>query len=147
MDTMGSYCPSDVFDPVRACWVRATPEEQVRQRWLKRMIDYLGYPKQLLVVEKEIKRLPHLSSVELPERRVDILSYKKEGERLKPLLLIECKEGALSEEALSQVLGYNHYIKASCVAIVNAEEVCFAAVGIGKRFSSLPSFKEMNQWF
>ena len=54
-------------------------EEQIRQELLKKMVEELGYPPSLLVIEKELKDLPHLqgSSFPFPKRRLDILVYTK----------------------------------------------------------------------
>lgn len=152
MDTMGSSSPSrqQVYDPFRKAWVRATPEELVRQRWLQRMVAQLGYPRELLVVEKQIRELPHLTSSELPDRRVDILCYGKGiDSSLFPLLLIECKADPLSEDAVNQVIGYNHHVQSPFAALVNGEEARFWSFDEKKNYEFcpfLPSFKELIQW-
>ncbi len=153
---MGSSSPNSslVFDEVRLCWVKATPEERVRQRWLKWMIHGLHYPKELLVVEKGLKELPHLHGKNVPERRLDILCYGKgihPSFPLYPLVMIECKkDGRLTDEAVDQVIGYNHYVKAYFIAIVNLEEVRFGCFQTNEKeyqfYSVLPSFKELMQW-
>jgi hypothetical protein len=152
---MGSSSPSRplVFDEVRLCWVKATPEEQVRQRWLKWMIHGLQYPKELLVVEKELKELPHLFGRNVPERRLDILCYGKgihPSFPLYPLVTIECKDERLTDEAIDQVIGYNHYVKAYFVAVVNFDEVRLGFFNKNEKeyqfYSVLPSFKELAQW-
>ncbi len=136
-----------VFDPLRNEWVAATPEEVVRQTWIQRMIGELKFPKELLAVEKELKALPHLMEDKslLPNRRIDLLSFMKKGDTVSPLVLIECKEGALSQEALDQALGYNHYVKAPYVAIVNHSEVRFRYQLSCRscEISRLPSYLEL----
>jgi hypothetical protein len=141
---MGSSSRSKVYDEVRRCFVRATPEEIVRQRWLKAMIDQLEYPRELLVVEKMLQELPHLRGTEVPERRVDILCYGKAGDGLFPLLLIECKDEALTEKAINQVLGYNYHVKARFAGVVSRDEVRLGNKDV--IYSHLPSFKELMQW-
>lgn len=152
---MGSSSPNRqlVFDEVRQSWVKATPEEQVRQRWLKVMVHQLQYPKELLVVEKEIKELPHLSTIDVPDRRVDILCYGKgihSSWPLYPLLLIECKAEGLTEDAVDQVIGYNHHIKAYFCAAAGPDEVRLGYFDIARKnyvfYSVLPPFKELMQW-
>ncbi len=121
---------SSIYDPLRKSWVKDLPEEQIRQKWLDVMVNHLGFPKELIVVEKAIHLLPHLSNQECPThlRRVDILVYTKLDEKshLHPLLLIECKGIALTEKALLQVKGYNHFIQASFFAIANEKEIQLA---------------------
>src|SRR5580700_5948398 len=111
MAIMGSSSPNKrllkVYDEVRLSWVRATPEEQVRQLWLRRMIYELQYPKELLTVEKELKELPHLFGQKVPKRKIDLLCYGKEihpSYPLYPLVMIECKEGRLGPKAIDQAI-------------------------------------------
>jgi len=113
-----------VYDHIRQQWVAATPEEIVRQQWIQKMVG-LGFPKELLVIERELKMLPHLKHYPdpLPTRRVDVLSFGKGATDIFPLLLIECKEGALSQQALDQALAYNTFVQAYYVAIVNQDQI------------------------
>ncbi|MCH9634431.1 MAG: hypothetical protein S4CHLAM7_11820 [Chlamydiae bacterium] len=115
-----------VFDPIRKIWVSATPEEIVRQKWIEVMVRHLGFPKELLVVERGVKLLPHLKGASLgcPDRRVDLLAYAKGEEgNLFPLLLIECKCTPLNAKALAQVFGYHHYIQSKFLGLANEDEI------------------------
>lgn len=110
-----------VFDPIRSEWVKATPEEVVRQKLILMMFN-LGYPKTLISVEKELKQLPHLKrEEEVPDRRIDVICFAKGS--LEPLLLIECKEGRATRDAYLQLKGYNHFVKAPFIAVVDEETV------------------------
>lgn len=133
-----------LFDPFRKAWVVATPEEKVRQRLLQLMTAQLGYPKHLLAIEKELSLIPHLKGItDLPKRRADILCFAKEIHPdfpLYPLLLIECKEGEVGNEAKGQVLGYNHFVQAFYVAI--AGENCLEMV-YPQALSFLPSYSQL----
>ena len=129
-----------LFDSLRSQWVRATPEEIVRQTWIMRMTQELQFPKELVAVEKELSSLPDVEP-SVPQRRIDILSYMKTNDGIKPLLLIECKESELKQEALSQVMSYNYYIKAPYVAIVNLHQILLAGPQ-GER-SWLPAYSEL----
>jgi len=137
----------EVFDIVRQVWVAATPEEVARQTWIQRMVGDLGFPKEFLAVEKELKTLPHLSGEKssLPNRRIDLLSFMKTHETVRPLLLIECKEAELTQEALDQVTSYNHYVRAPYVAIVNQFEIRFRyQLGPSPyEISRLPAYSEL----
>lgn len=141
-----------LFDEVRKLWVIETPEEKVRQRVLKKMIYALDFPKELIVVEKELKELPYLSSATIPQRRVDILCYHKQqqGGELHPLLLIECKAIAEESKALAQLIGYNSYVKAAFLALVDQTRECFGY--FDKECSryvfheGLPSFNQCISW-
>jgi hypothetical protein len=110
-----------VVDRLRGKEVAATPEELVRQRLLAVMIHQLGFPKELIAIEKQLSELPHLQRVaSLPDRRADIICFAKNihsGYPLYPLLLIECKEGEAGGEAIAQAMGYNHFVQAPYVAV------------------------------
>lgn len=113
---------------VRKTSVPAHPEEIVRQHLISHMIDTLGFPPALLLVETELSQLPHLqlSSSKLPNRRVDILCFGKDihpDHSLYPLLLIEVKAVPITPKVLLQVQGYNHHIKSCYVCVANDKEV------------------------
>jgi Type I restriction enzyme R protein N terminus (HSDR_N) len=116
----------EIFCPIRKRHVQETSEERVRCALLSMMIEELGYPPSLIVVERKLTEL--LGSFQprekVPNRRVDILCYLP---TLTPLLLIECKAVALSRKASLQVLSYNHYIGAHFVAIANSTELSVTA--------------------
>ncbi|HEY5259230.1 MAG TPA: type I restriction enzyme HsdR N-terminal domain-containing protein [Rhabdochlamydiaceae bacterium] len=139
---MESSRQSKIFDVVRNCFVAATPEEQVRQKWLQAMVTSLGYPKELIAVEKELWRLPHLlHDPHVPQRRADIICFAKgihAEHPLFPLLLIECKQEALNAKALDQVMGYNYYVGAPFVAVVNGTHIV-----MNQGLSTLPSYQEL----
>src|SRR5262245_11868551 len=111
-----------LYCPIRKEFVLETPEESVRQFTLSSLFS-LGYPPSLVIVERKISELPHVvtRSSTLPNRRVDILCYKREN--LEPLLLVECKSKSFSSKELRQLCGYNLYIGAPFVALVNSERV------------------------
>jgi hypothetical protein len=119
--------PSQLHCLIRKEWVAALPEEHVRQRLLRYMIDELQFPASLIAVEQPLRQLPHLSvtdSRRVPDRRADILCFaKSNNETLIPLLLIECKAVKLSGSVINQVLGYNHFAGCRFIALVNQEEI------------------------
>lgn len=112
-----------IFDEIRGIWVKATPEEVVRQSVLRKMTGELGYPRELLAVEKELKELSQEGALPCPQRRIDILCFTKtlEGD-LRPLIVIECKDERLSQKAIDQVIGYNYFIKAPYLSVVTPYE-------------------------
>lgn len=135
---------SQVFDEIRSCWVAATPEEVIRQLWLRKMVLELGFPKELIAVEKELKSFPHLLQVSVPDRRIDIVCY---GKTLEPLLLIECKAVALSPKALDQAMGYNDYVKAPYVAVANDRSIYLRHQGQDQTYelSYLPPYANLME--
>jgi hypothetical protein len=123
-----------LYDPIRKDWVPATPEEYVRQHLLDSLINALGFPQELIMVEKGLAQMPHLSlqgAGRIPARRADIVCFAKNihpDSSLHPLLLIECKAVPITSGVMRQILGYNHYMNAFFFAAVNQSEIrlgCF----------------------
>lgn len=127
METMGSLSHklSQLFDPVRKKWVKETPEELIRQGWIRKMTAELGFPLAQICVEKEIASLPHHApgTKNIPLRRIDILAFTNRGSSLVPLLMIECKMAPLTQKFAEQVIGYNDYVGAPFIAIANADQI------------------------
>lgn len=104
------------------------PEEQLRISLVEYMVQKLGYPRELISLEKEIALLPHLSHLPkktIPKRRIDILVFAKGEEGMRPLLMIECKAVALNESHVQQLISYNTFVQAPFIALVNEEEQLF----------------------
>lgn len=99
-----------IFDEIRQQWIVLTPEEWVRQNFIKYLTQILSYPKSLIAIEKQI-RFNHLT------KRFDIVVYKN----MQPWILIECKqpEVNLNDLVLQQVLAYKSFIDAAYIVITN----------------------------
>jgi hypothetical protein len=104
---------------VRQKPVAATPEERVRQGFIRHLVEERGFPLAHIAVELSLKEMPHLS-LHPPQllRRADILCYTPHG---LPLLLVECKANRLDQKAKNQLIGYNCFVKAHYIALVNAD--------------------------
>lgn len=144
--------PATVYDPVRRQFVAATPEEVIRQKWLKSMVEERGFPLPLLAVEKELRGLPHLQgeAKTLPRRRIDIVAFAKGIHPLFPLfplLLIECKAVDLNPRFARQVIGYNGVIGARFIALANQEEFLLGSFdeesGMFKFKEGLPTYQSL----
>ena len=140
-----------LFCPIRKEWIKANPEEQVRQKLIQVMTVHLGYPASLIAVEKNLHHLlPHsvADKTTFPRRRSDLICYSRDvhpNYPLYPLLLIECKAIPLTSLAFQQVAGYNHYLKAPFIALANLTEI---KVGWRKNegytfIDKLPSYKAL----
>lgn len=117
-----------LYDPIRKQWVADEPEERVRQGLIRLMTEQLGYPAELLVAEKALKQLPHvaMSGENPPNRRLDLLCMARgihPTEVLFPLLLVECKAVPLTQETERQVIGYNRFVQAPFLTIVNQTQL------------------------
>lgn len=118
-------------------------EADVRSALIQTLVETLGFPRSLLVVEKEIHQLPHVTVFRPPKRRIDLLAYGVVKKEWIPLLLVECKKQAL-EDAAAQVIGYNAFVCAPFVALVSRTEVqwgyCEKTSGTYVWHPGLPSY-------
>lgn len=117
-----------LFCLLRGIWVAELPEEIVRQQLVNQMIHQLGYPKGNLTLETSLHQFPHLrASVNaLPSRRTDLICFAKGIHpkwELYPLLLVECKSVKLTQKAMTQLIGYNHFLNACFIALTNGQEM------------------------
>lgn len=115
-------------------------------------MNALEFPVSCIAIEKGLASMPHLQGVAypLPLRRADVVCFaKKIGDdfNLFPLLLIECKSVKLTSKMENQVVGYNHFLNAAFVALVNQFEVRTGWFDNREEkyqfISSLPSYKEL----
>lgn len=135
--------------PVRNELIQTSPEESVRQSLLALMLEDLGYPASLMVVERKISQLPHLAHVKvpIPNRRIDILCYSRNC--LRPLILIECKARFFSFKEQRQLFGYNYHIGASFLALVAHKKIHFFNMKNAEEVSDvkeLPDFATLTEW-
>ena len=105
----------DVYDMLRRKWVALTPEEWVRQHFVRYMIEHLGYSAFRLANEVPL-RFNNTS------RRADTVVY---DDVLKPLAVVEYKapEITLGKETLEQALRYNLVFNAPGVMITNGLQI------------------------
>lgn len=160
-----------LYDPVRAKWVQATPEELVRQKILHWMLAPSGgkYPPGVICVEKSLSLLsgdtkPFAAS----QQRCDIAIYLKnrrilaksedtgdptKTDPLPPLccaLLIECKAATPSHhshlQALNQLASYSRHLCPEILAIASSTQIYYRKCGPGpqqKYYEGLPSYQEL----
>ena len=88
---------------------KSNPEELIRRSLIEWMVAEGGYPRSLIAKEGSASQV----------RRFDVLCYRRSVEGLAPLLLIECKAGALTPSAEQQLLGYNQFIRAPFICLAN----------------------------
>lgn len=104
----------EVFDGIRRSWVRLSPEEWVRQNFIRFLSAVRGYPLPMIAVEREIR----LGSL---RKKFDILVY--DGSH-RPWMMVECKaeDVSLTEEVLMQILRYNMALPVPYLVITNGDE-------------------------
>ena len=100
-----------IFDFIRKKFVLLTPEEWVRQNFLKYLVDEKKYPASLIAVEMEFK-LNKLS------KRSDAVIYNKSGD---PVLIIECKAASVKvdQKVFDQIARYNMKLNVEFLVVTN----------------------------
>ncbi len=88
-----------IFDDFRKKNIKLTPEEWVRQNFLRFLVEEKDFPKELIAVETELK-------VNDMKKRCDAIVYNKEG---KPLIIIEFKAPnvPINQHVFDQTAVYN----------------------------------------
>jgi len=127
----------EVFDPVRKRYVACTPEEMVRQAYIKYLIEILEIPIANIAVEKKLL-------VNRQTRRFDIVIYLK-GECA---VVVECKAATidLSEDTLCQAAAYNSVLQAKYIVLFNGENqlICKKQEGKYQLCGELPHFTDLK---
>jgi hypothetical protein len=123
-----------IFDSIRRKWLVFTPEEWVRQNWVRFVVEFLNYPEGIIQIESGLK-------VNQNQRRSDVLIYKDS----KATVLIECKAPKIkiTDSTLSQALNYNLVYKVKYIVLTNGlEHTVFSIIeGEIKQLAELPKFE------
>lgn len=102
-----------VFDVVRKKYVVLTPEEFVRQNFIRFIISELNFPLSLISVELPVK-------FHGLKKRCDILLNNRNGE---PLMLVECKAPGvkITQDVVDQIVIYNQSLNVQYLIITNGD--------------------------
>tara|TARA_E500000081_G_C6016466_1_gene298150 strand:- start:311 stop:754 length:444 start_codon:yes stop_codon:yes gene_type:complete len=102
-----------IFDEIRKKWIILTPEEWIRQNFIKYIISK-NYPVSLINCEKVfyINKIP---------KRYDIVVYDSSG---KVEILVECKSSdiKIKKDHFDQVMRYNIELKSKRIILTNGIE-------------------------
>ena len=103
-----------VYDDLRRKFVRLTPEEWVRQHFVRYLIDDLGYPQPLMQNEVALRLGETV-------KRCDTLLYDK---ALRPQMILEYKAPhvTLPETVLQQIVRYNYVLRVPYLVLSNGLE-------------------------
>jgi hypothetical protein len=101
----------EIFDEVRKKYVALTPEEWVRQNFIKYLINIKGYPASLIAIEKGL-------TVYKQPKRFDAVVYDKKAQ---PLMLLEFKapEIGITQKVFEQISIYNQLLKVEYLLVSN----------------------------
>ncbi len=129
-----------VFDIFRKRFVVLTPEEWVRQRFLRFLCEHKAYPVGLIAVEASL----HYNRL---AKRADAIVYGTSG---KPLMIIECKapDVKITQEVFDQVARYNFSFGVDFLTVTNGmHHYCVkknAQTSNWDALDDIPSFNTIN---
>jgi type I site-specific restriction endonuclease len=100
-----------IFDSIRKKYVVLTPEEWVRQNFIRYLIEEKGYPASLIAVEKKV-------DVNLLPQRSDIVLYNANA---KPVMIVECKAAKIkiTQDVFNQIARYNMKLMVPLLVVTN----------------------------
>lgn len=100
-----------IFDSIRKKYVVLTPEEWVRQNFIRYLVEDKGFPATLIAVEKKV-------DVNLLPQRSDIVLYNWNA---KPVMIVECKSAKvkITQEVFNQIARYNMKLMVPFLVVSN----------------------------
>ncbi len=103
-----------IFDTIRKKFVALTPEEWVRQNFIRYLVEEKQYPVSLIAIEKGLL-------VERRTKRTDIVIYNRSGN---PVVIVECKapEVKITPDVFDQIVRYNITLNANYLIVTNGLE-------------------------
>ncbi len=109
-----------IFDEIRKKHLVLTPEEWVRQHFIRYVISAKGFPSALLKIEGGL-------NLNQTRKRSDILVYNTLGEKI---MIIECKAPhvPITQATFDQAARYNSVYKATWLAVTNGLQHYYAKI-------------------
>ena len=129
-----------ILDMFRMKYVLLTPEEEVRQRFARYLVEEKGYPASLMLTEHSMK-LNEMT------KRCDILVHKPAGN---PAVLVECKAPGvkISGATFDQVARYNLVFRVRYLMVTNGIKHFCCQVNFENRkvdfLSEIPGFEQLD---
>ncbi len=128
----------EIFDDYRKKYVIITPEEWVRQNFIKYLVEEKNYPASLIAIEKGIK-------VNNMQKRFDAVVFDRKGQ---PIVLIEFKstEVEIDQKVMEQISRYNLNLKVNYLIVSNGiTHYCCHINQSNSVISFLESIPDYNQ--
>lgn len=129
-----------VYDSLRRKWLVVTPEEWVRQHFVRYLCSALGYPPALIANEISLRLNSTL-------RRCDTVVFSR---TLRPLAIVEYKAPtvAITQKVFDQIARYNIVLEAPCLIVSNGlHHYCCRfdkAKGTYAFLREVPSYEELK---
>ncbi|PZX20702.1 type I restriction and modification enzyme subunit R-like protein [Breznakibacter xylanolyticus] len=100
-----------IFDVFRKKWVTLTPEEWVRQNFVRFLVEHRQYPCALIGIEVMV-------IVNGLKQRADVIVYDRQGQ---PVMIVECKATSvpLTNQVFDQAARYNLIHKVPFLMVTN----------------------------
>ncbi len=100
-----------IFDLIRKKYVSLTPEEWVRQNFIRYLIHEKNYPAPLMAVEKQLM-------INMQPQRFDLLVYNRKGQ---PCSIAEFKAPSvkITQSTFDQAVRYNMALKVKHIMVSN----------------------------
>ena len=100
-----------IFDEIRKKYIVLTPEEWVRQNFVRYLVEVKKYPATLMAIETGLK-------VNQNQFRADLLIYNRNGN---PLLLVEFKAPSvkITQNTFDQITRYNMTFRVPYLIVSN----------------------------
>ncbi len=127
-----------IYDTIRKKFIPLTPEEWVRQHWLRYMIEELQVPASLIAVEAGLK-LGRL------QKRADVVVYNNTGA---PILLLECKAPGIpiSRDTFEQAARYRMQLPVKYMCVSNGLQHFCCAFSDSGSYEFLDGVPLFDKW-
>ncbi|WP_075343613.1 type I restriction enzyme HsdR N-terminal domain-containing protein [Tenacibaculum agarivorans] len=109
-----------IFDEIRKKYIVLTPEEWVRQHFVRFLIDEKKYPTSLIAIEKQL-------TINNLKKRSDILVFNSDGS---PDIIVECKapKVKITQATFDQIARYNLKLEANYLIVTNGLQHYFCTL-------------------
>ena len=127
----------EIFDAFRKKYVALTPEEWVRQHFIRFLVEEKGFPASLIAIEKGL-------TINGKPRRFDAVAHNNNGE---PLVLIEFKAASvkISQKVFEQIATYNQLLRVKYLIVSNGlKHYCCEINFTTQSIQFLPEIPEYN---
>lgn len=131
---------TEIFDYVRKKYLLQTPEEWVRQNFIRYLITEKSYPFSLILIEKGL-------NIHQMKRRFDAVVYTNSG---KPAMLIEFKapQVKINQKVFQQIATYNLQLRVKYLLVSNGlKHYCCEMDYLKQSFiflNNIPDFGELT---
>lgn len=128
-----------IFDEIRKKHLVLTPEEWVRQHFVRHLITERNFPSSLLKLEGGL-------SLNQTRKRSDILVYNNLGQKL---MVIECKAPSINitQSTFDQAARYNAVYKTPWLVVTNGLQHYYAKIDHEREqfhfVAELPNYKNL----